>query len=1233
MPDPVKAAHYIQALCAARAEGNWEAVPEFVRKIRKHAPDRACLALTAEVEHSISTAAKQPGIASRPSTALTAKDLDVSNQLPKLLEVIENEAQFLEDKFQAQVCVGWLHWTVGEYSLAGVRLPSRLDLEQIQFDPTHKASEWTNVCALKAAYLKADCLVVGKQREEALRIFEAALPTLSAVPFGKATGKQLRYCSELFLTEFCMLQSQALRANERSLEDPNSLACFRSWADYWDAFGGSLGGHGFRGSVPRRRVWNEYFTALSTILELDLPYPTGHPKSIPAEESSARAHLRTELAKVETAYEALLLNETKFPRADEEREEVENFVKLTMRNWSLLCGRGWREDHLGPDGRQGISRRVLDVLYRAATKTYHSTTILRCLFLVHLSVAEFGLAFKAFDSYLDLVKHGKARVDKTGHLEGALDDDATVLETISQCILALCRYGGRDAAEKARDLGGELEDMMARLPQLKAGVSDGTTLPEIEETTSPLHPEVPPSTVALSWQAIGLSHAHWSRVTYDAVARTEIQGKAIRCLRKALTPELGRTRDVRSLFALGLLLAERRELSSAIELVKSALISNKSADGTGTPNHYHGPFWQQRSLISLWHLLALLLSARQDFSMAARACEGAFEQFKDPTVLFGTTTHPLFRSDHLNELEAADEKSQERRRGLVDDMDDAERESLLEIQVSQLMLVELLEGPEVAVNASDELLSLFSRLFGDVQASPNKSSALGAPAPPQAPKSSAGTFRSIKGSIFGGRSAKSHDTAKPSAGAGPGMNTTLESEKASVSTRPQTTQTTASIAPTIQVTGENGHAVQRRPSRRLSSARRARSESGKRNSLLKRDQSTGRRRAPSAGSYPPPATMADGEGFFAPGPHDAAQQRGDHGTTPSKRQPAASSFSRGQTLSHSNSVASQGSRSTVSSYPEITSDATYTITSPLPIIQFGAEHERKQRVALLIRVWLVVAGFYRRAEMFEDCRGAIAEAQKLVQGLEATEREAETISASSQSPGWAEKKSIDELWGDVWAELGYLSLAKGAPFDARSEFEAALTRFPDHPSAIVGLSNILLDLYSEKLLPLPTMPDLATVEDNFVCVSLQSSGSIPRITTPSQGLPSTPIGLGINPATTNSDPAAAAPAAVVTLVARNGGTKGPQADDDKTLPAAYKATSLPLIDRLAARDRANGLLSGLTKLGSSWDYPEAWFTLARAHEESGLLERAKEVLWWCVELEEGRGVREWRCLGHGGYVL
>lgn len=77
------------------------------------------------------------------------------------------------------------------------------------------------------------------------------------------------------------------------------------------------------------------------------------------------------------------------------------------------------------------------------------------------------------------------------------------------------------------------------------------------------------------------------------------------------------------------------------------------------------------------------------------------------------------------------------------------------------------------------------------------------------------------------------------------------------------------------------------------------------------------------------------------------------------------------------------------------------------------------------------------------------------------------------------------------------------------------------------------------------------------------------------------------------------------------------------LPAAY----------LAARDRASGLLSTLTKLGGGWDYSEAWYALARAYEESGEVEKAKQALWWVVELEDNHPLRNWGSATLGGFVL
>lgn len=885
-----------------------------------------------------------------------------------------------------------------DYASASASLPHGLDSVYAELDGADNVSDWTNVCALKAAYLKANCAARDNRRAEALFIFESALPALASVWENRQPRQQLRYWAELYLTEYCMLTGRALHRDEKALGDANSLACFRAWARYWEVQSGPLaGGHGFRGSVPRRRVWNEYYTALSRIVEEDIVYPTAYLGPTPADQS-ARAQLRMELKKAESAYESLLLNETQFPRSGEETEEVEDFVNVVVKNWSIMCGRGWREHDLGQGGREAMSRGVLEILYRAATKTFHSTAILRHLFTVHLAVAEFDLAFKTYGSYMDIVKKAKARVDKTGQTEAHLDDDAAVLETMSQCILALCRYGDREAIESARDVAGELEDMLSRLPQLRSTVAEGKPSTRTQTEESPQHPRVPERVLAQAWQAIGLAHASWARVTFDSSSRMEIQTKAVRCLRKSLSPEFGRSRDIRGLYALSLLLAERRELTAAIEIVKTALASGKTNDAQA--DLIHGPYWQERALIPLWHLLGLLLSARQDYSMAAKACEAAFDQFRDATILFGRQEQ--FRSDHLKEAEAKREKQDNQRsRGVVDDMDIFEKEAMLEVKMTQLALIELVEGPNAAVNASPELLGLYARLFGTISTKPD----LNPPKTADVPKTS-GTLRTITGTLFGlGRStSRQRAPSVPSDGS-------IEPP-----TRPQTT---ASAAPTIQVSQENDQQRARPTSSRPATSTR-------RNSLRKRNPSTSRRRATSSGPATARTSFADGESLFTPD----GETPGDLFAFANRRQASiASTFSRGRTLPGMDSYLAAKSRP--SDVPELPFDES-TMPAAQPVIQFPKEEEQRQRSAVLVGVWLMVAGFYRRTGMFQDCKEAVGEARKVVRGLEG-----EGSGGLAGEKSWGGRKRIEELWGDVWAEVSFLPVLSLSPFSGSCLYQSA----------------------------------------------------------------------------------------------------------------------------------------------------------------------------------------------------
>jgi hypothetical protein len=227
--------------------------------------------------------------------------------------------------------------------------------------------------------------------------------------------------------------------------------------------------------------------------------------------------------------------------------------------------------------------------------------------------------------------------------------------------------------------------------------------------------------------------------------------------------------------------------------------------------------------------------------------------------------------------------------------------------------------------------------------------------------------------------------------------------------------------------------------------------------------------------------------------------------------------------------------------------------------------------------------------MYEDAQAAIAEANKLVQSLDGdilkdTTSGLQTGSATDASEvllrhsGWAGKKSIEELWGDVWSEKGELSVAKGLPYVARADFETALTHFPDHPGAIVGLSNILLDIYDETLLPPPAVPGLNLAPGPVSTSSASGSsaasttiGAAPKHARQhdfTASFPPGPLGLRKDPLRNNERGTPADAASNTPHIPA----------PNQQLPPPYKAKSLPLNDRFAARDRAYGLLSGLTKL-------------------------------------------------------
>ena len=198
----------------------------------------------------------------------------------------------------------------------------------------------------------------------------------------------------------------------------------------------------------------------------------------------------------------------------------------------------------------------------------------------------------------------------------------------------------------------------------------------------------------------------------------------------------------------------------------------------------------------------------------------------------------------------------------------------------------------------------------------------------------------------------------------------------------------------------------------------------------------------------------------------------------------------------------------------------------------------------------------------------------------------------------------------ISSQHGYLLQAQLELDASVTQFEQAISRCPDHPSAIVGLCNILLDTSAPLVTSRPTPPSVSYTSHHESVISRS-----PATRAGSSPLQDTQVGHQDPAATFGSIPGNPA------CTSPNGPTHANPSDPTLEL------------DRLAARDRAYGLLVSLVDTSAGWDYSDAWLALARLHELSGETEKARQELWRCVELEDHRPVRHWRNAASRGFIL
>ncbi|KAL2419824.1 hypothetical protein ABEF95_005747 [Exophiala dermatitidis] len=1207
-----KAQRYIGLLEAARVAGNWQDLPELIRKVRKHAPDRKCLIEVANFELAVAryaTAAPQ-----RSGTGNNSQTL-LESQVSDLETKLRADGQPFEEVVQGQTSLLWARWL-------GL-LPADRSIPLQSFEPActaaNAASVWTKICVVKSVYIGGMLLDQAGDEEKGKELRSRMLPWLDSNRDLVLSTPQLLYWAQQLLARIALDRSQheGSAAADSSVDSKEflrfRLQAYRHWAllaaksrDISPSTYGNGPGH-----VSKLTVWRSYYRFLSAILRQGSESMTNM--------SITRSELATELRRVETSCEDELLHQTRFPKANEPNIVIEEWVEEVIHNWHALCAPGWTDSDLGEGGRNSVGRNVLDMLYRAATKTFHSTLILRRLFQVHKALTEFDLAYKALDSYIELMERARAREAKSNEPAAGRDGDEVFLRTLAEAIEGLCAFGKRVESEKAHSLCLKIEGL---LDELEAS-TPSTTPNGFGLTNGKLQPSGP-ERISFSadltdvvYRAIGIAKSHWARWTPFSENRSSLQSEAVESLQKAVAQELPVEQHLKSLYALTRLLAEMRDIDEAILVAKKALMSEwadePSADSFRIP----------RQLIPFWHLLALLLTSRQDYETASQSSVAALAQFSPPEVMFGALT-------------GNGEEKQQSRTGLVDDMECDELQKILEIRITELALTELMEGPEHAVNRSNELLALYSRLFGrfgPLAGFEERSRTRNV----EPPKSSAGTVKSLRGSLFSRRRVRRASMK--------GTSLSEAVPPVEEKTRPDTQP---SQTPAIQITNDDEKALSHKhkiPVPRFS-LERGRDEKTRRR--LSRSQSRGRKDGSHRDGTRPSLEAIDGSpnasttattgqaGWETISPQEvpAVPVSASHDNSAGPRQPLkgiphnlAAHDQVPQPARHESQPPQQDVR-----LPLVGSHTTRT--DPIP--RFPTAASQRYALSVLIKIWLVIAMLYRRAKIFDDSREACDEAAKIATKIEGMVASVESSARAFHDPGWGGSgKSSDEIWADVYCERAELSMAiarareekEGNGYsegvrEAVDQYEQCLMYFADHPGGIVGLSNVLLDYYERKV-------ELAQRVDGGKTQA--DEGPEERTRRHRRELSRIAEGVAVN-GMGDADGGPPGPAANNTTTAA-ATWPGPTATQSNGMKDEELKKTPENLNRLAARDRAYGLLSTLTKLGSGWDNSEAWFALARAHELGGEIDRAKEILWWCVELEDTRPIRHWANVGCRGYVL
>lgn len=724
--------------------------------------------------------------------------------------------------------------------------------------------------------------------------------------------------------------------------------------------------------VERMEVYRNYYKFLSTLLNptgnsdnssllersASLAQPARDNPTVPERDTGedtpnsktgSKEQLRQELNDVGKVYEDYLMRGTSFPKADEYHEVIGEWVDLVMENWRIT----------GASGSDAAA--VVEILYRGATRTFHSPRILRHLFTTLTAMGNLNEAIPAFTTYLDLIQRGKDRISK-GNVEKDFDSDATVIETATEGIRVLCKFTAD--YEEANKVATKMETW-----RKKWHLTDPPILTNV-------------------YRGIGFANSALAQKTMELKKRREFQKVAMDAFKKSLSYD---PYDVQSWYSLAFIEAQMGSVEDATESTRKGLGAlhalYEDPDSTEETNQNY-----VRNVIQFLHLLALLMTANDDFAGAEKVCMDAFAFISEG-------------SEAVSNL------------GITD------KTAVLELKMTHIALMEPIDGPEAVIPMTDDLLSLYGTLFDGTHYvqqmnQPSDESTSASQSIPLRPRTAS------KASRFLGRGSKTQSPGSPVEA--PPIPEKPTSRSGTIKKRPksgnQSFVDSGLDAPKIQITDTNGGALPAEKSHRKfmrpssvsgGTIRRMRSLGSMKSSAtsLKEGYQDGiatpaMSSATELSNYDSPTASVGGQSIGGRESHlfntlKTKLHRHHEQGTPDSASESASSTAIGSALTDgaTDSVPMRYDsfrdrdiphnlprakvpyplRSLGRSVSDDTDGRPRSLKRPpqLPEPILAREEERKKVLGVLRKTWLFVAGLYRRAGYLEDCAMAVDEATGL----------------------------------------------------------------------------------------------------------------------------------------------------------------------------------------------------------------------------------------------------------------